>query len=299
LRVVVFGGTGMLGSMLSEFLSREHSVIATCRNQAELDLMAQRGAPLTWRIFEVGAPIPEVTDGADVVINCIAVLTHRYDPDSMVDRARLIRVNSEFPHELSAKVRGRLVLLSSDGVFSGTAGPYDESRLPDTTTLYGRSKALGEVPSPNCWTLRCAVFGPEVKKGGNLLQWLLQHPRGATLKGWVNYRMNGVSSLALAKYIAAGLKQPQIPSGVQHVVPSGEYTKRELLVQMAKAYGRTDLNIQPAQRSGPDVDLRVSTVHERENAMLWREAGYAQPPDLQQMIAEMAKSPAKLCKVDG
>ena len=49
------------------------------------------------------------------------------------------------PHALAAAAGARLVHVSSDAVFSGTAPSYDETYPPDPVTPYGAAKAAAET----------------------------------------------------------------------------------------------------------------------------------------------------------
>ena len=86
----------------------------------------------------------------DVAVNCVGIVKQS---DEAGDAARMIEVNSLFPHRLARVCEGRgvrLIHVSTDCVFSGRRGGYDESELPDPADLYGRSKLAGEPEGPGC-----------------------------------------------------------------------------------------------------------------------------------------------------
>jgi dTDP-4-dehydrorhamnose reductase len=77
-----------------------------------------------------------------------AALARQHDCDADPDLARCL--NEELPGEVAASCarRGaRLVHISTDLVFSSRAprGGFNEGAVPDATSVYGRSKARGEV----------------------------------------------------------------------------------------------------------------------------------------------------------
>ncbi|HEY5724172.1 MAG TPA: sugar nucleotide-binding protein, partial [Allosphingosinicella sp.] len=113
-----------------------------------------------------------------VVINCIGVVKQA---TASRDPLLTLPVNALFPHQLQrlCDLGGiRLVHISTDCVFSGRAGNYRESDIPDAEDLYGRSKLLGEVDVPNATTLRTSIVGPEPSgaQGFGLLEWFLRQP---------------------------------------------------------------------------------------------------------------------------
>jgi len=73
---------------------------------------------------------------------------------------------------------------------------------------------------------------------------------------------------------------------LQHLVPSGDISKAEMLHVLAAALGRTDIAITdaPAARA---IDRTLATLNPRLNAKLWEAAGYASLPTVPEMIAEM------------
>jgi dTDP-4-dehydrorhamnose reductase len=79
-----------------------------------------------------------------VIINAIGYT----DVDGCeTDRARAQLLNARFPEMLARYARAHdvhLVHYSTDYVFDGTAGPYDESHLPRPLNYYGKTKLSGE-----------------------------------------------------------------------------------------------------------------------------------------------------------
>ncbi|GAA1225529.1 dTDP-4-dehydrorhamnose reductase [Rhodoglobus aureus] len=129
-RIAVVGAAGMLGTDLMHALSGRD---ATALTRKELDI-TDREAAL------------EVLSGFDVIINTSAYT--RVD-DAETDEANAHLVNAVGPHNLAlaaAKHGSRLVQLSTDYVFDGTATePYAEDAPRHPVSAYGRTKAAGEL----------------------------------------------------------------------------------------------------------------------------------------------------------
>ena len=99
------------------------------------------------------------------------------------DPARCRAANLEQPMNLAraaAKVGARFVYFSTDYVFDGENGPYDESSRPNPLSEYGRVKreaevALAEELGDKALTLRTTwVYGPE-RQGKNFAYQLVRN----------------------------------------------------------------------------------------------------------------------------
>ena len=136
LKVWISGANGHLGQALCTRLDREkYQLIAT--DVAEVDV----NVPAEVRAFaDANRP--------DVIINC----TGFNDEDGCeTDPDRAYRVNALGPRNLALaceKINARLIHISTDYVFSGTANggvALDESALPAPISAYGQTKLLGET----------------------------------------------------------------------------------------------------------------------------------------------------------
>ena len=208
--------------------------------------------------------------------------------------ARAVDVNARFPLRLAdaAAARGsRVVHATTDGVFSGRDGPYDEAARHDAGDVYGTSKSRGEAAGEHVVNLRCSIVGPEPGGGAprSLLGWLLAQPRGATLAGYDDQRWNGITTLHFAHLCAGIVRGGDPPSGTRHVVPADVVTKAELLGLLARAHGRDDLTIVPGPSAAP-ADRSLATIDEDANAALWHAARYDRPPTIAAMVEELARA---------
>lgn len=81
-------------------------------------------------------------DTWDVIINCAAFT----DVDGAEkERIKAYSVNTYGPKNLATLFDGRIVHLSSDYIFNGENGPYDEDAIAYPLSAYGFSKYMGEV----------------------------------------------------------------------------------------------------------------------------------------------------------
>lgn len=168
-----------------------------------------------------------------VLINCIGVTTRKIDP---VDSARVVRINALLPHLLygwSARNNARLIHFSTDCVFSGEAGPYDENAKPDASDLYGRSKLMGEVSARPALTLRSSIIGHELNHHTELVEWLIQQ-RGGKIKGFSKVIYSGVTTGYMAYLVEKILHSKVELSGV-YQFGSPPVSKFDLLQRLNQA----------------------------------------------------------------
>ncbi len=134
MKLLVIGGSGLLGLRVTcQARLAGHSVTATFCASVPLD------AETDWRQLDIRCR-DDVTALAlrtrpDVVINAAY---RQPDWETTADGGAHVAL-------AAAAADARLVHVSSDAVFSGTAPSYDETRTPDPVTPYGAAKAAAET----------------------------------------------------------------------------------------------------------------------------------------------------------
>jgi len=294
-KVIVLGASGMLGSMVTDYLARdpELTVSATVRKPE----LAARGRGLIpnvdWRVFDAEASDPpdglHVVEGFAWVVNAVGVVKPLIHEDNPVEVERALRVNALLPHALAKRTQGgaRVLQIATDCVYSGMRGRYSEKDLHDPIDVYGKTKSLGEVNAGNFTHLRCSIIGPEPREHRSLLGWFLDQAPGAQVSGYINHRWNGITTLHFAKICRGIIKGKLSLPRLRHIVPAGEVTKCELLRLFAAHFDRPDIRIRP-QEAGQVIDRTLVTEDETANAEIWRVAGYAAPSSIPDMVAELA-----------
>jgi dTDP-4-dehydrorhamnose reductase len=296
-RVVVLGSTGMLGSMVLNHLACDSSLqlAATVRSRDLLEKMQGGLGNVEWRLLDAERRTIEEVAGllrdAEWAINAIGVIKPYIHDDNAPEMQRAVTVNALFPHLLAGaagKTGCRVLQIATDCVYSGVKGCYVETDNHDPLDVYGKTKSLGEVYSPNVHHLRCSIIGPEPKGHVSLLDWFLGQPRNGGVSGYSNHRWNGVTTLHFARLCQATIRQGLKLPHVQHVIPTGVVSKAELLRCFAREYQRQDITITSTEAKTV-IDRTLATADDSLNRTLWAAAGYADPPSVPQMVAEMAQ----------
>lgn len=284
-RVLIFGGSGMLGHKLSQVISAHHDTYVTLRNRAIatkypqfferariIDGVDAQDTESILRAFAEARP--------DVVVNSIGVVKQL---DSSKDALLSIGVNSLFPHrlaELCGKHGARLITISTDCIFSGRRGNYDESESSDADDLYGRSKLLGEVQSGNALTIRTSIIGRQIRGSHALLEWFLSQ-RGGVVKGYRKAIFTGWPTLVLSEIIARIINEHQDLKGVLHVA-SNPISKFELLSLIRDKFG-LNIEIEPSDQ----LDCNRSL-----NGELFRKLTGFETPEWDELVTRMSDDQA-------
>lgn len=282
MRLLVFGGTGMLGHVLWEACLTRHDAYFTVRSNgltgaAAAVLEPERAVPRV--LVEDPASIERGLDetGAEVAVNCIGVVKQAPAADNPIET---IQTNAVFPHQLAAACRERgvrLIQISTDCVFSGSEGRYTEDHDPDPPDVYGRSKLLGEVNDHGTLTLRTSMVGRELETTNGLIEWFLSQADG-TVRGFTSALFSGPTTLVLSRLIADIVEGHEALDGIWHV-GAEPIAKYDLLHLVRDAFD-LDVEIEP--------DDTVAIDRSLDSTRLRSATGWS-PPSWPEMIAELSE----------
>jgi dTDP-4-dehydrorhamnose reductase len=240
MRVVILGGSGMLGHKLWQALAPRFDTYVTFRQAATnyerfgiFDMERSIGNVSAENFDSVISTLADVRP--QVVVNCIGIV--KQDAAAR-DPVTSIGINALFPHRLAQMCREtstRLIHLSTDCVFSGRKGNYSEHDTPDAEDLYGRSKLLGEVSGEHCLTIRTSMIGRELSGSHGLVEWFLSQ-KGPHVQGFKRAVFSGFTTNALSSIIAGIIAEPAELSGIYHVAAE-PITKFDLLTLIKQTYG--------------------------------------------------------------
>jgi dTDP-4-dehydrorhamnose reductase len=172
----------------------------------------------------------------NVVVNCVGLVKQVSEAR---DPLRVIPVNALLPHRLArlCEVTGaRLIHISTDCVFSGEKGGYQETDPPDPRDLYGMSKYLGEVCDANSITLRTSIIGHGLNGSDGLLDWFLAQE--GQCRGFRRAVFSGVPTVVLAQIVGDVVIPGTDLHGLYHVA-ADPIAKFDLLKLVSHIYGKS------------------------------------------------------------
>lgn len=292
-RVLLLGSTGMLGRAVREAFAAHQAIGLVELNRTTSPSFDASDPILARRLIE--DKFSEV-GGFDFVINAIG-LTKVGMAQAGSDASRLAKaVNVEFPRQLVAmcELAGAHVLtIGTDCIFLGDQGEYFEDSPADATDLYGESKRLGEVTSPNSTIIRSSFIGLQAHEASPmLLEWVIRQPEGASVNGYTNHIWNGTTAIVLGRVLAGMVSTRYFPAGTFHLVPNYEYSKLQLIRLIADSFGRHDLEVIPFTPPTA-VDRRLGTRCPEISETLWGFVGADVPRKLENSILELAERRAR------
>ena len=175
----------MAGHVLNEYFSLKDNYIVDCIEENE--------------IFDKNFILRKdmAFSDSDYIINCIRCLVE----ESESNTTKAINYNSYFPNLLYDHYNNsqtKIIHLSTDCVFSGGRGNYNEDSIHDGLSNYAKTKSLGEINSEKDIIIRTSYIGPTLKgKNEELFDWFLL--QNGEIDGYCNAFWNGITTLELAK----------------------------------------------------------------------------------------------------
>lgn len=281
MKILILGGSGMLGHRLWLNLRQFHETWVTVRDDRSV-IPDMPEFPREYIRTHVDArTFDEVTRALasiqpDLVINCIGLIKQL--GHIAKDPLFSISINALLPHRVSLICRAahiRMIHISTDCVFSGRKGYYVEGDHSDAEDIYGRTKFLGEVFYPHTITLRTSLIGRELKNHLGLIEWFLAQK--GTIHGFNKAIYTGFTTDELSRVILNHVIPNTNLSGLYHV--SSEQISKYDLLNLTKVAFRKDIEILPDEDFVCDRSL--------DSSRFQAATGYA-PPTWSEMINELA-----------
>ena len=230
MKIAILGSTGMLGSAVTTHFKRQgYEVTETYRDEK----FSKQGLVY----FNAADSDFSILDGCEYAINCIGIIK----PFMSKNISESIYINSIFPRKLAnycEEKNIKLLHITTDCVFSGRDGNYNENSVHDCLDDYGKSKSLGE-PN-NCMVIRTSIIGEEIHKNASLISWA-KSMKGKEVNGYTNHLWNGVTTNRYAEICEQIIKENLFETELFHI-HSNSINKFELLSLINEKFG-LDLKI--------------------------------------------------------
>ena len=268
----------MLGSVIaSKFCGLENIEILTCsRSQLEIDNLGKYRRNFRKLVSEFNP---------DYVVNCVGINRNKKTLSGIIQQ---LVVNAVFPRYL-AKKSGHygyfMIHISTDGVFFGRKGEYDETSRKYPRSIYSFSKILGEKVSNSVLIIRCSIVGksPVDQQSFSLFSWFQNLKPNSSVSGYTNQKWNGVTTEYLASLIVGLVQSEYRIGGLQHFIPSDSVSKAELLELFKVVLRRSDISIHPT-RARRYISRDLKTRYPKENLHFWNLAGLEDVPSISELV---------------
>lgn len=225
MKIFVFGPNGMLGRYVYSYFKNEgFNVVGIDRSSIDITTTCYDDLDFILDCAEI--------ESGDVIINCAGLIKQRVGTKTF----DFTMVNSIFPYLLSSACESfgcRLIHITTDCVFDGLKGSYNELSPRTATDVYGVSKSLGEPEEATI--IRTSIIGEELSNFSSLLEWVKSN-KDKEVKGFTNHVWNGITCLQFAKICRDIITHDLYWYGVRHVFSPDTFNKCELIKLISNIY---------------------------------------------------------------
>ena len=279
MRILVLGSSGLLGAnFVMSALDRGHIVYPHCFSHAVyfpgldpiiLDLTSS---------LNIDNMISDIKP--DWIVNCVAAT----DVDKCeIDKSWAQTLNDDIVFDLSSicsEYGVKLVHISTDMVFDGIDGGYNELDRPNPINTYGLTKLSGEMGAhENLLELiiaRTTIYGWNVQNKKSLAEWGLSEIRaGRSITGYDNILFSPILVNDLSHVLLTMMNKRLY--GLYHIGGGEAISKYSFLVKMAEIFGedvklvkRGKYKYYPPKAQRPE-NLILNSI------LAWRGIGEAPP----------------------
>ena len=170
MKIFIFGSNGMLGNYVKSYLSKNYNIISLTRKDYDLN-------NLSIDTLDSLLKNKNISEN-DIIINCAGIIPQS-SKQRNIDTRLYFKINSLFPIILSQicnKYKSKMIHITTDCVFSGKDGNYNETSIHDEINDYGMSKSLGELCDATI--IRTSIIGEEINNKRSLLEWVKSNKNG-------------------------------------------------------------------------------------------------------------------------
>ena len=248
MKIFILGTNGMLGRYVyTYFKSQNYDVIEINRNVIK-DVTLLNQGELEYALYKLGLK------KNDLIINCIGLIKQRKN----VTTLDFIQINSTFPLMLANICEENDVHMihpTTDCVWNGLDGAYNENSKHNADDVYGITKSLGEPE--NATVIRTSIIGEELQNQLSFVEWV-KSEKGNEVKGFTNHFWNGVTCLEFAKICEQIIERDIYWNGVVHLMSPESITKYKMIEYVSDVY---DLGISIRYTETPNkCDRSLSSI---------------------------------------
>ena len=283
MKVLILGADGMIGHKIAQILhENEFEIFLNSRSRSDI-LKKLYPSCQIFKFDFLKSKIDNLLDevNPDFIVNSAGITIRRGSEN--LDKA--IILNSELPKKIDVWCNSnnkRQIHFSSDCIFTGGKGHYDDYDISDATDNYGKTKANGEVNSNFTLTIRSSMIGREIFNKTELLEWVISN-KNLKIKGFDKVIYSGVTTLWMSKILVKILREFNKLKGIYNI-SSEPISKHNLLKKINHYF---DLNIDITN------DPSISYNKSLNSNKFFRETDF-EKPDWDEMLEELREDSLKL-----
>lgn len=244
-KLLITGGSGLLGSNLSKLAASEFDVYATYnKNEVRMNNVIFFQLNLTKK--EDFIKIEEINP--DLIIHCAALTNVDYCEGHAEEAYNQNVIASINIAETAKKTGAYLIYISTDSVFDGEKGDYRENDIPKPINIYGKTKLEAEQRILSIWPHSCVVrtnfYGWNKIDKFSLTEWVLN-------KLTNNEKLPGLEDVYFSPILVNNLTRVLFKleekeyEGTLHIAGSESCSKLDFAYKIAEVFGLDSSLINP------------------------------------------------------
>ena len=229
MKILILGADGMIGHKMAQSLSQFDLYL---NSRSKSNYLQEYFPNSTLSNFDfLNQNIEDLLEktSPDYIINAVGITIRRGASDNHETKF----LNSQLPKKIDfwcEENQKKQIHFSTDCVFSGDKGNYNDLDLPDAKDDYGKSKGEGEINSNSTLTIRSSMIGREIYNKTELLEWVISN-KNKNIKGFDNAIYSGVTTLWMSNTVIEIIKNYPDLCGIYNI-SSSPISKYELITKI-------------------------------------------------------------------
>ena len=229
MKILILGADGMIGHKMAQSLSHFNLYL---NSRSHSNYLQEYFPNSTLSNFDfLNQNIEDLLEktSPDYIINAVGITIRR----GASDNEETNFLNSQLPKKIDfwcKENKKKQIHFSTDCVFSGDKGNYNDLDLPDAKDNYGKSKGEGEINSNSTLTIRSSMIGREIYNKTELLEWVISN-KNKKIKGFDNAIYSGVTTVWMSKTVNEIIKNYPDLYGIYNI-SSPPISKYELITKI-------------------------------------------------------------------
>jgi len=229
MKILILGADGMIGHKMAQSLSHFDLYL---NSRSKSNYLQEYFPSSTLSNFDfLNQKIEDLLEKTlpDYIINAVGITIRRgasYNKETNF-------LNSQLPKKIDfwcKENQKKQIHFSTDCVFSGDKGNYNDLDLPDAKDNYGKSKGEGEINSNSTLTIRSSMIGREIYNKTELLEWVISN-KNKKIKGFDNAIYSGVTTLWMSNTVNEIIKNNPDLFGIFNI-SSSPISKYDLITKI-------------------------------------------------------------------
>lgn len=245
MKILVTGANGLLGQQLiKDLIEKNYTVVATGRGRSRLIVAALQNYSYEDLDITDGPAVEKfvLKEKPSVIIHAAAMTQVDQCELNKQDCYNINVTATRFLIDAAKAVKSRFLLVSTDFIFDGVAGPYKESDEPSPVNYYGSTKLVAEkavMESGLNWSIArtILVYGVAPTTGRtNIVSWVKQSlENGIPVKMVTDQFRTPTFVRDLSRGIILMIEKNA--EGIFHLSGEEQMTPYEMAIETAKFFG--------------------------------------------------------------